>query len=72
MKKIFFFIFLMISISACKKNPVDSNPLDKDYLSKLEGSWRWIETNGGIAGVHIKPVEGGETKFFNFTTYCRC
>ncbi len=49
MKKLFFLLFL--GLAACESSePVKSND--------IVGTWEWVSTTGGFAGVNEKPGEG--------------
>lgn len=49
MKKLFF--LLIVGLSACESSePVKSND--------ITGTWEWVRTTGGFAGVDLKPENG--------------
>lgn len=63
-------IFLLISIFAfipavCLDN--STGPATSTVPPDLIGSWDWVESNGGIAGVHLTPENTGNTQFITLT-----
>lgn len=49
---LFFFLFLLTTLTGCKENPVTISK------SKYNGSWLWMQSVGGFLGRVILPEEG--------------
>lgn len=59
---IYSLVIWLISISGCNTNyePVDHIIYNSDE-EKIIGTWNWVRTTGGIAGVDITPQSTGNT-----------
>ncbi|MEI6853076.1 MAG: hypothetical protein WCL06_09540 [Bacteroidota bacterium] len=56
------FLGVSMSFSSCRKDISLPDP----SLSKLFGSWEWVQTSGGFAGEIITPSSQGFTQSISF------
>jgi hypothetical protein len=58
------FIAITLIFSSCHKDI----SLPDESLSKLFGSWEWVETSGGLAGQVVTPASTGYTQSVEFSS----
>ena len=63
-KKIIFFIYIILLLfTSCRKDI----SLPNQELEKLFGTWEWISSSGGFAGITTSHDSVGNTKTIEFT-----
>jgi hypothetical protein len=58
------FTALIVVISSCRKEI----SLPDESLSKLFGSWEWVQTSGGFADTLVTPATEGYTQSVDFSS----
>jgi len=52
--------------TSCKNDGLDSN--SKSYSEELYGTWTWVESCGGFAGIKYTPATEGYTSAIEFNS----
>jgi hypothetical protein len=64
--KLFVIVFISMIAMSCTKEKTIEIKSYTDVPSELIGSWKWIYTSGGFAGVFNTPATTGETRKIDF------
>lgn len=64
--KIFIIVLLSVIIVSCTKDKTVNNKSYIDVPTTLIGSWNWLYSSGGFAGVTYTPETTGEVRKIEF------
>ncbi len=64
MKSMYYSLFLVLFVMAdCKK---DNLPANQSQVFSLPGTWKWVMSRGGIAGITETPASTGRHMQYTF------